>query len=141
MQIKMISYVIPCYNEAAHMLHEKGKRLGSHMDGNLKLLKNSIAESGIDFIEAFTGPPMFDLSVAEARAAWPDKVLWINYTSNVHVAGIKAIREHTLDLLQQAHPGDHFLISITEDVPANVRKESLATIAQTLLENGSLPLA
>ncbi len=134
-------YCIPCYNEVADMLHEKGKRLGVHMDGNLQILKESIGESGIDFIEAFTGPPMFDLSVAEAREAWPDKVLWINYTSNLHVAGTKAIREHTLDLLQQAHPGDHFLISITENVPDNVRKESFATIARTLLENGSLPLA
>jgi hypothetical protein len=133
-------YCIPRYNEAAALLHEKGKRLGVHMDGNLRLLKESIAESDIDFIEAFTPSPMFDLSVAEAREAWPDKVLWINYTSCFHVAGPEAIRAHTLELLRQAYPGDRFLISITEDVPSEVRKESFATIAQTLRENGSLPL-
>ena len=110
------------------------------MDGNLKLLKESIAESGIDFVEAFTGKPMFDLSVAEAREAWPDKVLWINYTSCFHVAGPKAVKEHTLNLLRQAYPGDRSLISITENVPDEVRKESFAEIAQTLLEKGSLPL-
>lgn len=137
---RFIKYCIPRYNEAAAFLHEKGKKLGVHMDGNLRLLKEPIARSDIDFIEAFTGPPMFDLSVAEAREAWPDKVLWINYTSCLHVAGPEAIREHTLELLRQAYPGDRFLISITENVPDEVRKESFAVIAQTLLDEGSLPL-
>jgi len=137
---RFVQYCIPRYNEAAALLHERGKRLGVHMDGNLRILKESIAQSDIDFIEAFTSSPMTDLSVAEAREAWPDKVLWINYTSCFHVAGSQAIREHTLELLRQACPGDRFLISITEDVPSEVRKESFATIAQTLLEKGSLPL-
>lgn len=133
-------YCVPLYSELADMLHAKGKRLGVHMDGNLKLLRKSIAESGLDFIEAFTPSPMFDLSVAEAREAWPDKSLWINFTSCIHVAGVKAIREHTLELLRQAYPGNGFVISITEDVPGEVRKESFATIAQTLLDKGTLPL-
>lgn len=137
---RFVKYCIPRYNEAADLLHEKGKRLGVHMDGDLKLLKESIAESGLDFIEAFTSAPMTDLSVAEALEAWPGKVLWINYTSCFHVAGPEAIRAHTLELLRQAYPGDRFLISITEDVPSEVRKESFATIAQTLLEKGLLPL-
>ena len=137
---RFIRYCIPCYNECAALLHQKGKKLGVHMDGNLQLLREAIARSGIDFIEAFTPSPMFDLSVAEAREAWPDKVLWINYTSCFHVAGTEAIRAHTLELLRQAYPGDRFLISITEDVPSEFRKESFATIAQTLLEKGSLPL-
>ena len=84
------------------------------MDGNLRLFREPIAESGIDFLEAFTPSPMFDLSVAEAREAWPDKVLWINYTSCFHIAGTEAIREHTLDLLRQAYPGDRFLIRAVE---------------------------
>ena len=137
---RFVQYCIPRYNEAATLLHEKGKRLGVHMDGNLRILKEVIAESEIDFIEAFTPYPMFDLSVAEAHKTWKDKVLWINYTSCVHMAGTEAIKAHTLELLKQASPGDRFLISITENVPDEVRKESFATIAQTLLEKGSLPL-
>jgi len=137
---RFVRYCIPRYNEAAELLHDKGKFLGSHMDGNLKLFRESIAESGLDFIEAFTPSPMFDLSVAEAREAWPDKALWINFTSCVHIAGTEAIREHTLELLRQAYPGDRFIISITEDVPVQVRKQSFTTIAQTLLDNGLLPL-
>jgi len=137
---RFVKYCIPRYNEAAAMLHEKGKRLGVHMDGDLRLLRESIAESELDFIEAFTPSPMSDLSVAEALEAWKDKVLWINFTSCFHIAGQEAIRTHTLDLLQQASPGDRFLVGITEDVPSEVRKESLTTIAQTIHENGSLPV-
>lgn len=137
---RFIKYCLPRYNEAAEILHEKGKRLGVHMDGNLRLLRESIAGSGIDFIEAFTPSPMFDVSVADAREAWPEKVLWINFTSCIHIEGREAVRSHTLELLRQAYPGSHFLISITENVPDNVRKESFATIAKTLQEKGSLPL-
>jgi hypothetical protein len=137
---RFVKYAIPRYNEAADILHEKGKKLGVHMDGNLMILKDAIAESGIDFLEAFTPSPMFDMSVADARAAWPEKVMWINYTSCFHIAGPEAIKAHTLDLLRQSYPGDHFLISITENVPDNVRKESFAIIARTLKENGKLPL-
>ncbi len=133
-------YCLPRYNELGEMLHEKGKLLGVHLDGNLQPLKQSVADSALDFIEAFNPAPDGDTSVKEAREAWPNKVLSINFTSSVHLAEPGGIREHTLELLRQAYPGEGFIIGITENVPDAVRMKSISIIAQTLREKGALPL-
>lgn len=137
---RFVKYVIPCYNEFADMLHAKGKKLGVHMDGNLQVLKHEIAKSGLDFLEAFTPSPMFDMTLEDALTTWKEKVIWINFTSNIHISSSETIREHTLDLLRQSYPGNRFLIGITENVPDEHRRRSFEVIAQTLKEYGNLPL-
>lgn len=137
---RFVRYAIPRYNEFAELLHARGKRLGSHMDGNLQILKHAIAESGLDFIEAFTPSPMFDMTLEDALTTWKDKVMWINFTSNYHIESSEVIRDHVLDLLRQSYPGNRFIISITENVPDEHRKRSFEVIAKTLREHGSLPL-
>jgi hypothetical protein len=94
----------------------------------------------VDVIEAFNPSPDGDVSVAEARAAWPGKALSINFPSSVHLARTARIRSMTIDLLRGAAPGMGFVIGITENVPSDVMIESFATIAQTLNEFGRCPI-
>jgi hypothetical protein len=133
-------YCVPRYNEFGEMLHAKGKLLGVHLDGNLQPLKKSIADSMINVVEAFNPAPDGDTSVKQAREAWPDKVISINFTSSIHLAQPEEIREHTIELLRQSYPGERFIIGITENVPDSVRTESMKIIAETLREKGNLPL-
>ena len=133
-------YCIPRYNELGEMLHEKGKLLGVHLDGNLQPLMESVADSALDFIEAFNPAPDGDTSVKEALIACPEKTLAINFTSSIHLAEPETIREHTLELLRQAYPGDRFIVGITENVPDSVRTKSIGIIAQTLYERANFPL-
>ena len=114
--------------------HARGKRLGVHMDGDLKRLRHAIAATKLDFIEAFTPPPDCDLSLAEARSLWQDKAMWINFTSSLHVADPDAIRAHTRQLLQEAGSLEGFAISITENVPDDVWQRSLPAILNTLYD-------
>ncbi len=110
------------------------------MDGRIRPLLEVVAQSPVDIIEAFNPKPDGDVSVAEARAAWPDKVLSINFPSSVHLSEPERIRAVTLDLLRQAAPGASFLIGITENVPAHRMVESYTTIAQTLNQFGRCPI-
>ena len=48
-----------------------------------------------------------------ALAAWPDKVLWINFPSSVHMEGEERIKRELRRILHEAAPGDRFLIGIT----------------------------
>lgn len=57
------------------------------------------------------------MSMKEAREAWPDKVLWINFPSSVHLQPESAIEQVTVNLLEDVAPGDGFLLGITEDLP------------------------
>jgi len=133
-------YILPHYDEAADVLHRHGKLLGVHFDANAQLLAAGIASSKIDYVEAFTPAPGTDMSLQEARAAWPDKILWINFPSPVHVEPISVIEEATRQLLREAAPGDRFLIGITEDVPGDRWRDNFAAILRILRQAGRLPL-
>ena len=77
--------VCPRWNAFADRLHERGKKIGVHLDANNKLILDAVGASRLDFVEAFTPPPDCNVSVAEARAAWPEKRLWTNFPSSVHI--------------------------------------------------------
>jgi len=110
-------YFVPHYQEAAEVMHRHGKLIGCHFDANTRLLAKAIAGTALDYIEAFTPAPDTDQTLAEARAAWPGKVLWINFPSSVHLRPDAAVEQVTLDLLEQAGALDGFLIGITENMP------------------------
>lgn len=133
-------YVLPRYEELGAYLHEEGKLLGVHLDADNQLFKGAVARSGIDVVEAFTPPPDCDLSVREARQVWPGKVLWTNFPSSVHLASPEVIRSTTEKLLQEAAPGDRFLIGVTEDIPSDRWETSLDVILRTIEERGHTPL-
>lgn len=128
-------YIAPHYDECAELLHAHGKQLCVHFDGNTRLLSGEIGRSKIDCIEAFT-PYDTDMTMADARQAWPDKVLWINFPSSVHLTDDAVIARTTRRILEEARTRDRLLIGITEDVPPDRWQRSFATILKTLQQNG-----
>jgi len=50
-------YFIPEYEKCCRIIHGHGKKVAFHMDGRLNVLKNLIAQTPIDIIEAFHPPP------------------------------------------------------------------------------------
>jgi len=124
-------YCVPCYNELGEMLHARGKLLGSHMDANNAEWADVVAASQLDVIEAFTPAPDTDMSVADARAAWPEKVLWINFPSSLHLASRERIQQHTRQMVSESR-GRGFIIGITENIPEHAWRTSLRAIAEAL---------
>lgn len=133
-------YVVPCYNEMADVLHEEGKLLAVHFDANNAHWADLITSARIDVIEAFTPPPDCDMSVADARRLWGDRVLWLNFPSSVHLAEPDVIRSAALDILRQSGDGRGVIMGITENIPDSCWAKSLSAIADTLNEFGRLPL-
>lgn len=129
-------YVLPCWRELADMLHAEGKLLGSHLDADNRQMMDSVADSGFDFIEAFTPPPEGSISVAEAKVAWPGKRLWVNFPSSVTLFSDEEIRVATREMLAQAGDRRGFLFGITEDIPADQMQRSLSCILDVLEEEG-----
>ena len=56
-------------------MHKKGKLIGCHFDADCMLLSEAIGNTELDDIEAFTPAPDTDMTLAEARKAWPGTVL------------------------------------------------------------------
>jgi len=133
-------YVVPLYNEAADVFHEHGKLLGTHLDGNNKLWAQAVADSGLDYVEAFTPAPDCDMTVKEALDAWPGKFLWINFPSSVHLRTIPQIEDTTRDILRQAAPGNRLIIGITEDIPEDRWQQNMLAISRVINEEGRTPI-
>ncbi|MDD3925529.1 MAG: hypothetical protein PHT33_02605 [bacterium] len=108
-------YYMPHYAEAAEILHKKSKLIGCHFDADNTTIMDAIAETDLDYIEAYD--PGMSPSVSEARKAWPDKVLWLNWPSAWHLRPVEEVKSATIGLIEEAAPGNGFIIGITEDVP------------------------
>lgn len=128
------NYLAPVYHQLKERLAGTGKLLGVHMDGRLQSLVKDIAEAEFDFVEALTPPPMGDLSIADARKAWPGKSLWLNFTSSMHIESPQTIETHTRQLLEEAGTKRGFAMGVTEDAPIEALERSLAVIARVLNE-------
>jgi len=133
-------YCLPYYNKYADILKEKGKTVISHMDGRLRALKELIARTRLDAIEAFTPPPIGDLPLKEAREAWGSKVIWMNFPEDVFLRDPEEIRGFTLSLLKDIAPGKGFIISITEDIHPDHFRKGISVVTETLYKHGVLPI-
>ena len=129
------NYCMPVYRQMREVLSGTGKKLAVHMDGRLASIKKTIAEAEFEIVEALTPPPMGDVSVKEAREIWPDKALWINFTSSVHIKSPESIEAHTRELLKQAGTKKGFAIGITEDAHVKALEQSLAVISRVINEH------
>jgi hypothetical protein len=135
------SYVLPVYAEFATILKPAGKLLAAHCDGHLRALAAELAGSALDIIEAFCPIPDGDMTMEEARRRWPDKILWINFPSPVHLETPERIGACVREILRAAAPGERFLFGITEDIPDGVWEVSLPAMSAALQECGALPIS
>jgi hypothetical protein len=127
-------FCLPLINECAEAFHQKGRLLGSHMDGNNKPWAADLAASGLDYIEAFTPSPDTDMTLAEALRAWPKKVMWINFPSSVHLSSIEKIRQTTRELIEAAAGTNRLIMGITEDIPQDRWQQNLLAISEVINE-------
>jgi hypothetical protein len=123
-------YHAPYYERAADTLRSRGKLYGVHMDGRLRSLKEVIGSTPMDFIEGFTPPPLGDLSLEEARAAWPDKAIWLNIPGNLFIGDDRGVVRALRDLLQRGMAAGGFLLTLTEEFPDPER--SLLLVAEAV---------
>lgn len=111
-------YMLPNFLEAKEEFKKTGKLMGAHMDANNKLLIDFISRSGLDVVEAFTPSPGTDMTLREGFDAWPDKIIWANFPSAVHLRPDNEVESTAERLLAEAGADKGRLImGITEDVP------------------------
>lgn len=127
-------YYLPHYQEAAEAMHARGKLIGCHYDANCGNLAECIAESPLDYIEAFTPAPDTDMTLGQARSAWPDKTIWMNFPSSVHLRPDAEVTRCTVELLGQVDSIDGLIMGITEDVPEHRWRDSFRAIMDGLDE-------
>jgi len=132
------AYFLPEYERQAAVFHDRNKLMAVHMDGRLHALKDMIAASSIDIIEAFHPPPMGDLSIQDALSVWKDKIIWVGFPGSIYTLGPEATAVYTLDLIKQIGTGERIAIAMsTENLVSN---ENLIAVS-SILAQAALPLS
>ena len=139
-------YALPFFQKYVPLLHEKGKILCLKADTtNLKAFKDLIPQTGVDVIDGFTPPPVGDLSIEEARAAWGDRIIiGVNFPESIFLEGAEATKEYTLDLLR-SDPSGALIIGMTvmgtsmiaDEETARIFKAGMRAIMDAIEEYGS----
>jgi hypothetical protein len=75
---------------------------------------------------------MGDVTVAEAKAAWPEKVVWVNFPGNYFLEPAAVIEEYMLDLLRTSAPGGRLVIGCTEEFPVNEFEKTFTAIGKAM---------
>ena len=111
---------LPFYKKWVPYLQSRGKLCALHCDAtrNMKAIAPLLRETGVAVVEAYTPPPVGEMSVAEARAIWgPDTIIWVNPPETVFWAGEHTAYDWTVDLLRSDPPGDRLVLGFTEMGP------------------------
>ena len=142
--------MLPFYEEYLPLLHAEEKICVLHAHApNLKAFKRLIGQIGVDVVEAFTPPPVGDLSLPEARAAWgPDTIVWVNFPETIFYRGAEETKQYTIELLRSDPPGNALVIGFTEmgqsgihdDESERVFTAGLRAVMEAIEEYGNYPI-
>jgi len=127
-------FLLPVYEECFPVLQGAGKIVGCHYDGQTAVVKDLIAAAPIDLIESLTPPPEGDLTLAEARAAWPDKLFWAHINLGCYDLPAAELRRLVLERIEEAAPdGRRLAFEVSEQLPARWL-ESMPVVLDALAE-------
>ena len=130
-------WCVPLYDELAGVLDDRGVPVFVHMDGDLKPLAGDIATSGVTGLDSFSPKPDNDTSVAEARTAWPEMHLLVNFPSSVHLEPPERIYETATEILEDGAHGGKLQIQISENVPPERWRVSFPEIVRAIDDFGT----
>ena len=123
-------YCLPFYQKHGKRCRDAGKVYAVHMDGRINGIKHLVAQCPIDVIESFSLADMSgDVSIADAKSLWPDKVLCPNLPASWCDKTPEFIREHLTALKNEFHPSP-FMIQISEDIPLHSYSDVITVLAE-----------
>jgi hypothetical protein len=136
-------YFLPFHQKAVQHLHERGKLVCSHCDGDSHGLLELIKASGFDVAEAWTPAPMTPVRTAEARAVWGTQIAFWGGLSTTVLSDSFPEREFDswfARLLLDVAPGNGLVLGTGDNIPTDSSWERIAHLNQMVEEYCRLPL-
>ena len=125
-------FLLPVYEETFGWFHAAGKIVGCHYDGRLAAVKDLVARAPVDLIESLTPPPEGDMTLAEARAVWLDKLFWSNVNLGCYDLPPEELKQEIWRRVEAGAPdGRRLAFEVSEDRPLRWR-ESMPVILEAL---------
>ncbi len=137
-------YILPYYRELAPAMRARGKCVTIHADNDTRLILGLIEEAGIGMAECFVTSPMVKTTLAEARAAWGDRVIiWGGVPSAILEAPFTEEQfDATMDgLFRTIAPGRAFILGIADNAMPGSSIARIRRITDMVRQRGQYPIA
>jgi hypothetical protein len=136
-------YIEPYYRDLSALMRAHGKTLTLHGDNDTRHILGHIERAGYAMVECFATFPMVPTTLAEARAAWGDRIIiWGGVPSYI-------IEEQYSDAEFEAYmdeifctiaPGKAFILGVADNVLPGGKIERVRRISQMVEERGAYPI-
>jgi len=137
-------YILPYYQELTPRLRAAGKVVALHGDNDTRQILGHIERAGFGMVECFVTSPMVDTTMAEARAAWGDRVIiWGGVPSVILEEPYteEQFEQYMDELFRTIAPGGAFILGIADNAMPGSKIERIERITQLVEERGNLPLS
>ncbi len=136
-------HITPHLRERSRKLHEKGKILTTHTDGENGGLLEEYLACEVDMAESLCPAPMTTLSVRETRETFDGRVgIWGGIPSLMMLPGSYSEKEYDAyldDFFDAVGDGNRFIISIADTVPPDADFNRIRKLIQRAKAFGPVP--
>jgi hypothetical protein len=138
-------HLLPWLQKYAGWLHEGGKLLACHCDGENQRLLDLYVRSGMDIADAMNSAPMVRSTIPEIRRAFADKITFFGgLPSVIFLEGSfsdDAFDAYLERLFAEIVLGERVMLAISDTLPPSGSLERVRRVQQLVEERGRLPLA
>lgn len=136
-------YILPYYQELTARLRARGKVLAIHADNDTRLILGLIERAGIGMVECFVTYPMVPTTLAEARAAWGDRVIiWGGIPSAILEAPFTdaQFEAYVDEVFRTIAPGKAFILGIADNAMPGSQIERIRRITEIVRQRFIYPV-
>jgi len=136
-------YILPYYRQLAPRLRQQGKVLALHADNDTRHILGLIEEAGFGMVECLATAPMVPTTLAQARAAWGDRVIiWGGVPSVILEEPYTedAFEQYMDEVFRVIAPGKAFLLGIADNAMPGSKIERICRITEMVAQRGIYPV-
>ena len=136
-------YILPYYREMSPLFRARGKVLALHADNDTRAILSHIERAGFGMVECFATHPMVPTTLAEARAAWGDRVIVFGGVPSVILEDPftdEQFEAHMAELFRTIAPGNAFLLGVADNVMPGAKIERVRRITELVRQRGAFPV-
>ena len=136
-------YILPYYQQLSPLLKSRGKVLALHGDNDTRMILSHIERAGFGMVECFATHPMVPTTMAEARAAWGDRVIVFGGVPSVILEEPytdEQFERFMDDLLRTVAPGKAFIMGIADNAMPGSKIERIRRITEIVDRRGGYPV-
>lgn len=124
-------YVLPAYQRRCEKLHQAGKFVHAHWDGDTKALLPYARETGLDGIEAITPKPQGDVTLEEIKSGLGDTVFLLDGLPAIYfdkTFSVSVLEECTHRLIELFAP--RLVLGISDEISSTGDIERIRVVGE-----------